>query len=323
MYTLEQLRTAQLDDVLEQQYGALARWQARALGMSDDAFDRRMRSGAFALHHKGVVVAQGWRHHERAPLAAAVLRAGPGAHLALWSAAGLLGVDLRGSSPLRHLWVPHADRRPAPAAGLELRRTRALSSHLDVTSRQGLPVTTVERAVVDRMGRPMPYRARESLVAEVLQQRKTNEQRLVACADRHLEGAAVPRDLLGRVLGHDSGIEVELHALASSVAVACAPLVTVVHPDGTRDEVDLLAAAPGVVLEADGWAFHADPAQREADELRDERLRRLGLVVLRFTAHQIREEPGPSRRRIARECDGRVWQRPAGVRLEYAERAAA
>ena len=323
MYSEEQLTDAHLSDVLEEQYGALARWQARALGISDDAFDRRMASGAFERKHKGVVVAQAWRHHALAPSAAAVLRAGPGAHLALWSAGPLLGIDLRGKSTSLHLWVPHVDRRPARAAGLELRRSRHLSSPVDITVRKGLPVTTVERAVVDRLARPMTRRDRESLLAEVLQRNRTTEARLTRCAARQLEGASVLRDLLGVVLGHDSGLEVELDHLAHGVGVHCESLVVIVHPDGTRDEVDLLAVAAGVVLESDGWAFHSDPAQRAADELRDERLRGIGLVVIRFTAHQIRERAEESRRRIVRACEGRRWVPPPGVRLVRPQSVAA
>lgn len=323
MYALTQLKGASLDDVLEEQYGALARWQARALGLSDDAFDRRVASGAFEARHQGVAVAQAWRHHALAPLSAAVLRAGSGACLALWSAADPLGIDLRGESDLHHLWVPHGDRRPSPAEGLELRRSRHLTSHLDVTVRQNLPVTTVERTVVDRFARPMSTRDRESLLAALLQKGKTTEKRLTACAARQLEGAAVVRELLGMVLGHDSGLEVELQRLARSVGVQCEPLVTIVHPDGTEDEVDLLAVAAGVALEADGWAFHSDPEQRQADELRDERLRRLGLIVIRFTARQIRAEVEQSRRRIVRETEGRVWTPPLGVQLRLKTAAAA
>ena len=322
MYSQEQLTNADPDDVLENQYGALARWQARAMGISDDAFDRRVASGAFERKHKGVVIAQAWRHHELAASAAAVLRAGSGAQLAIWSAQELLRIDLRGQSERVHLWVPHVDRRPATAAGLELRRSRHLTSPLDVTVRKNLPVTTVERAVMDRLAKPMPRRDRESLLAEVLQKNRTTEERLSRCAARHLEGASVLRDLLGVVLGHDSGLELELDRIARSVGAECEALVTVVHPDGTRDEVDLLVLAAGVVLESDGWAFHSDPAKRAADELRDERLRELGLIVLRFTAHQIREQPELCRRRIARACEGRRWLPPAGVRLQRQTAAA-
>lgn len=323
MFTLEQLERAALDDVLEGQYGALARWQARALGLSDDAFDRRVASGAFEQRHKGVAVAQAWRHHELAPYAAAVLRAGPGAHLSLWSAAAILKLDLRGSGDGIHLWVPHADRRPAPADGLVIRRSSHLSRPLDVTVRSALPVTTVERTIVDRLAAPMSSRDQESLLAEVLQKRRTTPERLSACATRQLEGAAVLRSLLGVVVGHDSGSEIELNRRAAEVGLLCRPLVTVVHPDGTRDELDLLAVAAGVNLESDGWAFHSDPAQREKDELRDERLRALGLVVLRFTARQIWEEPDECRRRIRAAMDGRSWTPPPGVRLEYSAVAAA
>lgn len=169
MYAASELLTAQLRDVLEDQYGALARWQGRALGLSDDAFDRRLASGAFEPAHSGVAVARAWRHHPLAPSAAAVLRGGRGAHLALWSAAGLLTLDLRGSSQDLHLWLPHADRRPSPAQGLRMRRSSLLSSSLDVTMRQRLPTTTRERAIVDRLALPMSSRDREGLLAEVLQ----------------------------------------------------------------------------------------------------------------------------------------------------------
>jgi hypothetical protein len=310
------------EELLEQQYGALARRQARAAGVSDDAFDRAVRAGKLALVHPGVAVAAPWRHHPLAPVSAGLLSAGRGAHLSVWSAGRLLGVDLRGSSDLMHLWVPHADRRPSPRSGLEVRRSTLLSGPLDVTVRKRLPVTTVERAVVDRFAHPMLPRDRESLVADVLQRRLATEARLARCAARNLRGARAVREVLGLVAGHDSGLEVELTRLAHSVRLVVAPLVVVVHPDGRRDEVDLLAVAAGVVLEADGWAFHRDPGQREADELRDERLRALGLVVLRFTARQIRERPGASRGRIARAVEGRSWSPPAGVRLEHPRRAA-
>lgn len=324
MLSLDQLKTAALDDVLEAQYGALARWQARALGLSDDAYDRRVTSGAFELRHTGVAVAQAWRYHELAPSAAALLRAGPGAHLSLWSAGLLHKLDLRGSDDSIHLWVPHADRRPAPAEGLVVRRSSHLSGPLDVTVRRALPVTTVERTVVDRLAAPMSSRDQESLLAEVLQKRRTTPERLSACAVRHLEGAAALRSLLGVVVGHDSGSEIELNRRAVEVGLICQPLVTVVHPDGTRDEVDLLAVAAGVNFESDGWAFHRDPAQREQDDARDERLRALGLVVLRFTGRQIWEEPDECRRRIRRAMDGRTWTTPPGVVLEFsAARAAA
>jgi hypothetical protein len=312
-----------LDALLDEQYGAISRRQWRGLGLSDDAFDRRLRSGALGRRHAGVAVAQPWRHHPLAPLAAAVLSAGRGAQLALWTAGGLLGVDLRGSSDRIHLWVPHDDRRPSPRSGLDVRRSTHLSGWLDVTVRRRLPVTTIERSVVDRCALPLRPRDRESLVAEVLQRQLGTEARLAECAARNLRGARAVRAVLGLVSRHDSGLELELSRLGARAGLACEPLVVVVHPDGRRDEVDLLAVDRGLVLEADGWAYHRDPAAREADELRDERLRALGLVVLRFTARQVREQPEASLRRIVAAAANRSWAPPPGVRLELSARSAA
>jgi len=316
MLTEEELKKLRLEDVLEHQYGALARWQARLLGISDDGWDRRTSSGQWEARHKAVIVDRGWRHHEWAPSAAAVLRAGPGAHLAVWSGADLLGLNLRQApDELLRLWVRHSDRRPRPAAGLILRRSRHLSSGLDITVRKGLPVTSRERAVVDRLGLPMHWRERESLLAEVLQLRLTTEARLAACAARNLGGAAVLRQLLGLLDGHDSGDELELDRLARSVAISCEAGITVVHLDGTRDLLDLFDEETGTNLESDGWSFHRDPKQREADELRDERLRGIGLAVARFTHRQVWHKQAESRRRIVETTAGRRWTRPPGVEL--------
>ena len=311
-------------DVLDLQFGALARWQARLLGISDDAWDRRVASGQWEARHKAVIVDRGWRHHEWAPSAAAVLRAGPGAHLAVWSCAELLTLKLRvAPDPLLRLWVPHSDRRPRPAAGLVLRRSRHLSSSLDITVRKNLPVTTRERAVIDRLGHPMPWRDRESLLAEVLQLRLTTEPRLAACAARQLRGAAVLRQLLGVLDCHDSGDELELDRLARSVGINCEAGMTVVHVDGTRDMLDLVDERTGTNLESDGWFFHRDPEQREADELRDERLRGIGLAVARFTHRQVWHQQAQSRRRIVETTTGRRWTRPPGVQLIPRQAAAA
>ncbi len=316
MLSAEQLPKVTLADVLDQQFGALARWQARLLGISDDAWDRRVASGLWEARHKAVIVDRGWRHHEWAPSAAAVLRAGPGAHLAVWSCADLLELNLR-EAPDRdiRLWVPHSDRRPRPAAGLVLRRSRHVSSTLDISSRKGLPVTSRERAIIDRLGLPMHWRDRESMLAEVLQLRLTTEPRLAACAARPLNGAAVLRDLLGLLDGHDSGDELELDRLARSVGVSCEAGVTVIHLDGTKDLLDLFDEKTGTNFESDGWSFHSDPKQREADELRDERLRGIGLAVARFTHRQVWHKQAESRRRIVETTAGRRWTRPPGVEL--------
>ncbi len=56
-------------------------------------------------------------------------------------------------------------------------------------------------------------------------------------------------------------------------------------------EVDFLFSAERVVVEIDGFAFHADRRAFERDRARDQKLAAAGYVVLRFTWRHLREQP--------------------------------
>lgn len=56
-------------------------------------------------------------------------------------------------------------------------------------------------------------------------------------------------------------------------------------------EVDFLFVTERVVVEIDGFAFHADRGAFERDRARDQKLAAAGYVVLRFTWRQLREQP--------------------------------
>jgi len=63
--------------------------------------------------------------------------------------------------------------------------------------------------------------------------------------------------------------------------------------------VDFLIIGTPIVLECDGWEFHAKTrAQQQADAVRDARLAGLGYLCLRFTYHQIVRRPAEQARRI-------------------------
>ena len=64
--------------------------------------------------------------------------------------------------------------------------------------------------------------------------------------------------------------------------------------------VDFLIVGTPIVLECDGWEFHAKTrAQQDADAARDVGLAELGYLSLRFTYHQIVRQPAKQARRIA------------------------
>jgi very-short-patch-repair endonuclease len=56
-------------------------------------------------------------------------------------------------------------------------------------------------------------------------------------------------------------------------------------------EVDFLWPAQRLVAELDGYAYHSQRAQFEADRRRDRELQRRDYTVLRFTYREVIEEP--------------------------------
>ena len=71
--------------------------------------------------------------------------------------------------------------------------------------------------------------------------------------------------------------------------------------------VDFLIIGTPIVLECDGWEFHAKTrAQQEADAARDAHLAELGYISVRFTYHQIVRQP-------ARQAPNRGGDLPVGA----------
>ena len=67
------------------------------------------------------------------------------------------------------------------------------------------------------------------------------------------------------------------------------PDETNTYVDG--EEVDAVWHKPKVVVEIDGEGNHGTPHQRERDRRKDMKLRKLGYLVVRFTAEQLRDDP--------------------------------
>src|SRR5690606_29612968 len=56
-------------------------------------------------------------------------------------------------------------------------------------------------------------------------------------------------------------------------------------------EVDFYWPAQGVIVELDGKAFHSDPIARMRDAARDRALRDLGLLVIRISYEEMKNDP--------------------------------
>ena len=124
------------------QHGVVARRQLAELGLGPDAIDARLRlrrlhplyRAVYAVGYRGVS-REGW-------WMAAVLASGPGAVLSHRSAGGLRGICSAGARAV--ITVP---RQRRAGRGIELHHSSLLPD--EVTTKDGIPVTTVPRTLFD------------------------------------------------------------------------------------------------------------------------------------------------------------------------------
>jgi very-short-patch-repair endonuclease len=221
---------------------------------------------------------------------AAVMACGRGAVLSHLDAAALWQIyETRGTS----VHVTTTSRAGRYLRGIHAHRTRNLD-RADVTVKDGIPVTTVARTLIDltdllpsdrilRAMREAEYLRLldiDSLIAAV--QRGNGRRRLTEltkAVDRHRPGQIVREELEHRFLElvHEAGLaepetNVKVETWRRTYTIDCL----------WRDE--------GVAVELDGRAAHARAAAFEEDRARDAALTAIGLRPLRFTWLRVTSE---------------------------------
>lgn len=277
--------------------------QLRAAGLGRGAIAHRVATGRLTRMHRavylvGVVVP---------PLGAemaAVLAAGPGAVLSHLAAAAVWGIhgEIGGE-----LHVTVAGPNPPRIEGVTGHRVRHLD-RFDTTVRARIPITTPARTIVDAAGEVGPRAlARMLEEAEVRRLARPDDVRAALARAPGRRGAAALGDLLERDAAPAltrSEAEVALLDLLRSAGI---PPTAVNAPVG-RYEVDFVWHPQRVIVEVDGYAFHAGRAAFERDRRRDAELAAAGWRVLRVTWRQIAETPAAVVARIA----GVLAQGPPG-----------
>ena len=125
------------------QHGVVARRQLIGLGLSAKTIEGRLKGGRLLRVHHGVYALGHRRLSTEGRLWAAVLAAGPGAVLSHRSAAHVWAVR-RSSGPLIEVIAPYPRRA---GRGVRVREGRLAAD--EVTTHDGLPVTTVSRTLLD------------------------------------------------------------------------------------------------------------------------------------------------------------------------------
>ncbi|BBY25994.1 type IV toxin-antitoxin system AbiEi family antitoxin domain-containing protein [Mycolicibacterium sediminis] len=272
-----------LDELLRRHDGVITTSQASRAGLSQDAVDRRVRSGHWRRCARGVYFVDDRPFTDAARIRVAVWSNGDRAVASGLAAAWW--IDLTKFAPeVAEVTVPRVSnhvRRP----GVRLRR-RDLRVN-DVTDCRGLRVTTLPLTVVEAA-------TRRGGGPKLLDQALQRHAQLPALWTAHLRnkgrhGSPAARRLLQAA---DDGARSEAEREMARLLRAAG--ITGWKPNRriAGYEVDVVFRDAKVAIEIDGFAFHSDADAFQRDRSKQNAIALAGYQVLRFTWLDLVEYPG-------------------------------
>jgi very-short-patch-repair endonuclease len=271
-----------LDDYLRHQDGILTLAQARRAGLSQDAIDRRVKSGHWLRCSRGVYFVDDRPFTDEARIRAGVLSYGHDA-VASGLAAAWWHHLTRFAPETVEVTVPR-NARLRRHVGTRLRRRDLATA--DIVERKGLRVTALPLTVVEAAAR-----------------RGGGAKLMDSALQRHVELPQLWRAHLRNKGRHGSPAAPQLLQAASDGARSEAErlLVKLLREAGIKGwrtnypvggyKVDVAFPKLRVAIEVDGWAFHSDPEAFAIDRKRQNAISLLGWQVLRFTWLDLTEYP--------------------------------
>jgi very-short-patch-repair endonuclease/predicted transcriptional regulator of viral defense system len=294
----------------EDQYGLVTRDQLLRLGLRPRLIEARVGAGFLVRVHEGVFAVGHGLLGREATWLAAVLACGRGTVLSHASAVALWGIG--GDSERVEV-----TRRAGGTkrSGIWLHQSRFLPDD-HVTVERGIPVTAVERTILDMAAR-MGWRDLERMVVKADRARLLDWQqlhRVVDCGN----GKKGSGRLKSVVLDIDPSLRDTRSLLEADLLTLCRkaglprPEVNVLV-EGFL--VDFLWREPRLVVETDGYAYHSDRGAFERDRERDLALTAAGYEVGRFTYRMLSRQPEACAGRIREALRRRGASRmPLGAR---------
>ncbi|GAB3857117.1 hypothetical protein GCM10028801_15250 [Nocardioides maradonensis] len=283
------------------QEGLLTRAQLREHGINRWAVSHRVDTGRWLALTPTVISTTTGPLTRLQLMWAAVLEAGPGAHVGEITAAEVAGLRnwLRDEVTVV---VPYPNGTPASLPGVVFRRSRRDLSAMTRMVR-GLPASRIEPAVLLWASRQSSPRTADGIVAAVVQQRLAAPDALAEWIERlsPLRQADRFRRLLVDVAGGaHSAAELDVKRMCKAFGLA-PPQRQVRRRDssGRMRYTDCewpLGDGRTLVLEVDG-AFHMDVEHWEDDIARQRALTSPRRLTVRCTARELRDEPD----RLARD----------------------
>jgi very-short-patch-repair endonuclease len=270
------------------QHGVVSRAQLAALGLGRPAIDYRVMHGRLHTVHRGVY-AVGHRALTRQSMFMAAVLIADGAVLSHRSAAALLGIRPADRNVVDITVPRHLKHRPR----LVIHRTQLPAD--EITTRDGIPVTTPTRTLLDLAPLISPQELeRAATEAEIHRLGSpTSLDALVARYPRREGTAAIRRLLRDRQIGRNvTKRDLELRFLAFLDANRLPRPRINARIDLSRQSptVDCLWPEPRLVAELDGYATHGTRVAFETDRARDRELQVAGYRVIRITWRQLTDD---------------------------------
>jgi hypothetical protein len=273
--------------VAERQHGVVSRLQLREIGLGRGAIDFRVaRHRLHQVHF--CVYAVG--HTNLTPAGrsmAGVLSGGARAVLSHRSAAAHWGIRPTRDGPIE---VTTAARR---RSGFALRYYRNVLPADEVTTHDGIPVTTVPRTLFDLAAViPRPHLRRAVREAEI--RRLWDRLSIADLLERHPRrpGAAAIRTVTDPGARFTrSELEDLFLDLVDSTGLPRPATNVWLHIAGRWIEADCAWPHQRLIVELDGRATHDTDTAFESDRARDRAATAAGWRVIRITWRQLRDEP--------------------------------
>ena len=285
-------RGARVARIAARQHGLITFAQLRRLSGSRGTIQHwttcgrlhRVHVGVFAVGHRALT--------DRSRLLAAVMACGPDAALSHTHAAlvwRLFPPWVTVNPSPTHVTVPHTSgrgRRP----GILVHRAELLPGETELE--EGIRVTTVARTALD-YGEIASHRELELLVdrAIVEDRVEVGELRTAVAAHPSRRGSGALQRLLDAAERFDSvGDSALEEAFLQLTRAASLPRPSMGAMIGGM-KLDAVWPGPRVAVELDGYRWHPTRGRQESDRDREARLRRLGWLVIRYSARQVFERP--------------------------------
>lgn len=272
-----------LDTYLRDHDGVITLAQAQHAGLSQDAVNRRVRSGLWLRCSRGIYFVDDRPFSDAARIRAAVWSYGETATATGLTAAWWHGVTKYVPETTEVTVTRNSRLRLRP--GTRLRR-RDLAPG-DTVKRRGLRVTTLPLTVVEAAARPGGgMRVVDTAMQRHLLELRDLWQAHLRHTGRH--GAPAARTLL---LTAGDGAHSEAERLLTSLLRRVGVTGWKANQGIGRWEADIVFRGLKIAIEVDGLAFHTDDEVFQRDRLKQNELALMGWQVLRFTWLDLTEYP--------------------------------